>query len=111
MAKKRSPRRAAKKAPAKTRSAARSRSKKSEAPTADDYLAQLRALKDTTNEDFAMLVRYDVMTEVDGPGSQIHAVSVAPTPNPTPEGVVYLTPEILPEGDPSNPEFFTNPDA
>jgi hypothetical protein len=25
---------------------------------------------------------------------------VGPTPNPTPDGVAYLTPEILPEGDP-----------
>ena len=59
----------------------------------------------TVHEDFAMLLRYDILTEEGGPGSQTH-VNVIPTPNPTPEGVVYLTPEILPEGDPSNPEFF-----
>jgi hypothetical protein len=27
-------------------------------------------------------------------------VAISPTPNPTPDGVEYLTPEILPEGDP-----------
>jgi hypothetical protein len=25
---------------------------------------------------------------------------VTPTPNPTPDGVIFTTPEILPEGDP-----------
>jgi hypothetical protein len=29
--------------------------------------------------------------------------SITPTPNPTPDGVFFTTPEILPEGDPANP--------
>ena len=53
----------------------------------------------TVHEDFAMLLRYDILTEEGGPGSQTH-VTIIPTPNPQPEGVTYLTPEILPEGDP-----------
>jgi hypothetical protein len=28
---------------------------------------------------------------------------ITPTPNPTPDGVFFTTPEILPEGDPANP--------
>jgi hypothetical protein len=27
-------------------------------------------------------------------------LAVTPTPNPTPDGVFFTTPEILPEGDP-----------
>lgn len=54
----------------------------------------------TVHEDFAMLLRYDVMKDDDS----IHA-AIVPTPNPTPAGVTFLTPEILPEGDPRNPEF------
>jgi len=30
-------------------------------------------------------------------------VGVTQTPNPTPDGVVFTTPEILPEGDPRLP--------
>jgi FtsP/CotA-like multicopper oxidase with cupredoxin domain len=48
------------------------------------------------HEDFAMLQRVQLLTGV--PGSPQTAVT--PTPNPTPDGVVFLTPEILPEGDP-----------
>ena len=55
----------------------------------------------TVHEDFAMLSRYDILKDDDS----IHA-TIIPTPNPTPDGVEYLTPEILPEGDPRNPEFF-----
>lgn len=51
----------------------------------------------TVHEDFAMLMRYDVLTE----GGSLHS-AIIPTPNPTPDGVEYLTPEILPEGDPTN---------
>jgi len=50
----------------------------------------------TVHEDFALLMRIQLLTGV--PGSPQTAVT--PTPNPTPDGVVFTTPEILPEGDP-----------
>jgi FtsP/CotA-like multicopper oxidase with cupredoxin domain len=50
----------------------------------------------TVHEDFAMLQRIQLLTGV--PGSPQTAVT--PTPNPTPDGVFFTTPEILPEGDP-----------
>ncbi|MGI9421686.1 MAG: multicopper oxidase family protein, partial [Hyphomicrobiaceae bacterium] len=56
----------------------------------------------TVHEDFAMLTRFDVLSDDD---DSVHA-GIIPTPNPTPDGVEYLTPEILPEGDPRNPEFL-----
>jgi FtsP/CotA-like multicopper oxidase with cupredoxin domain len=52
----------------------------------------------TVHEDTAMLARVQLLTGV--PGSPQTAVT--PTPNPTPDGVVFTTPEILPEGDPRN---------
>ncbi len=52
----------------------------------------------TVHEDFAMLLRYDILKEDTGTDDPF--VGVVPTPNPTPDGVEYLTPEILPEGDP-----------
>jgi hypothetical protein len=50
----------------------------------------------TVHEDFAMLMRIQLLTGV--PGSPQTAVT--PTPNPTEDGVFFTTPEILPEGDP-----------
>jgi FtsP/CotA-like multicopper oxidase with cupredoxin domain len=50
----------------------------------------------TVHEDFALLMRIQLLSGV--PGSPQAAVT--PTPNPTPDGVVFTTPEILPEGDP-----------
>ena len=50
----------------------------------------------TVHEDFALLMRIQLLTGV--PGSPQTAVT--DTPNPTPDGVVFTTPEILPEGDP-----------
>jgi len=50
----------------------------------------------TVHEDFAMLMRIQLLTGV--PGSPQTAVTA--TPNPSPDGVVFTTPEILPEGDP-----------
>ena len=50
----------------------------------------------TVHEDFALLMRIQLLTGV--PGSP--QVAVTATPNPTPDGVVFTTPEILPEGDP-----------
>lgn len=52
----------------------------------------------TVHEDFAMLMRFDVLKDDDGSGDPF--VALAPTPDPTPDGVNFLTPEILPEGDP-----------
>ncbi len=63
----------------------------------------------TVHEDFAMLMRYDILTDPDNPAASQTHISIIPTPNPTAEGVVYLQPEVLPEGDPANPEFFPQP--
>jgi FtsP/CotA-like multicopper oxidase with cupredoxin domain len=46
----------------------------------------------TVHEDFAMLLRMQLLG-----GGQFG--DVTPTPNPTPDGVVFTTPEVLPEGD------------
>ncbi len=53
----------------------------------------------TVHEDFAMLMRLQVLTGVAGSPQSM----VTPTPNPTPDGVFFTTPEILPEGDPRTP--------
>jgi FtsP/CotA-like multicopper oxidase with cupredoxin domain len=50
----------------------------------------------TVHEDFALLMRIQLLTGVAGSPQ----TAVTPTPNPTPDGVVFTTPEILPEGDP-----------
>jgi FtsP/CotA-like multicopper oxidase with cupredoxin domain len=52
----------------------------------------------TVHEDFAMLMRIDILKNDNGTGEPFAVVG--PTPNPTLDGVDYLTPEILPEGDP-----------
>jgi FtsP/CotA-like multicopper oxidase with cupredoxin domain len=49
----------------------------------------------TVHEDFAMLMRIQLLTGVAGSPQ----TAVTPTPNPSPDGVVFTTPEILPEGD------------
>ncbi len=65
----------------------------------------------TVHEDFAMLLRYDVLTDPNNPdNSQVH-VNVIPTPKPSPEGVTYVTPEVLPEGNPFDPDFDPFPSA
>ena len=60
----------------------------------------------TVHEDFAMLMRYDILTGSDPNigDDELHAM-VIPTPNPTPDGVEYTTPEILPEGNPFDPNY------
>src|SRR5215472_6048169 len=50
----------------------------------------------TVHEDFALLMRIQLLTGAAGTPQ----AAVTPTPNPTPDGVVFTTPEILPEGDP-----------
>jgi FtsP/CotA-like multicopper oxidase with cupredoxin domain len=49
----------------------------------------------TVHEDFAMIFRYQVLG-----GTGPTQLAVSPTPIPTPDGVTFTTPEILPEGDP-----------
>ena len=51
----------------------------------------------TVHEDFAMLMRLQLLAAANGGSIQ---AGVTPTPNPTPDGVYFTTPEILPEGDP-----------
>jgi hypothetical protein len=53
-----------------------------------------------------MLFRYDVLTDPASypKQSQTH-VQIIRTPNPTPAGVTYVTPEVLPEGNPFAPGF------
>jgi hypothetical protein len=53
----------------------------------------------TVHEDFALLMRIQLLTGVAGSPQTM----ITPTPNPTPDGVFFTTPEILPEGDPANP--------
>jgi FtsP/CotA-like multicopper oxidase with cupredoxin domain len=48
----------------------------------------------TVHEDFALLMRIQLLSAT-GP-----QVAVTPTPNPSPDGVFFTTPEILREGDP-----------
>ena len=50
----------------------------------------------TVHEDFAMLMRLQLLTGVAGSPQ----VAITKTPLPTPDGVIFLTPEVLPEGDP-----------
>jgi hypothetical protein len=52
----------------------------------------------TVHEDFALLMRIQLLTGVAGTPQ----AAITPTPNPTEDGVFYTTPEVLPEGDPSN---------
>jgi FtsP/CotA-like multicopper oxidase with cupredoxin domain len=55
----------------------------------------------TAHEDFAMLERVQVIGNAGTPQAVITS-----TPNPTPDGVFFTTPEILPEADPRNAEYF-----
>jgi FtsP/CotA-like multicopper oxidase with cupredoxin domain len=54
----------------------------------------------TVHEDFAMLLRYQVLTDKDNPKSSNLHVDIIPTPIPTPDGCTYMTPEVLAEGNP-----------
>jgi FtsP/CotA-like multicopper oxidase with cupredoxin domain len=53
----------------------------------------------TVHEDFALLMRIQLLTGVAGSPQAL----VTPTPNPTPDGVFFTTPEILPEANPLGP--------
>jgi FtsP/CotA-like multicopper oxidase with cupredoxin domain len=63
----------------------------------------------TTHEDFAMLLRYQLLSAPQGDPNykgQPHW-KVTQTPIPSPNGITWKTPEILPEADPNNAQFFT----
>ena len=67
--------------------------------------AYVQHCHNTVHEDFAMLHRFDVLTDQNNPAvSAIHR-DLIPTPDPRPEGVTYRTPEILPEGNPLDPDY------
>lgn len=59
----------------------------------------------TVHEDSAMLMRFDVLTDPNNPSTSQTHVSVIPTPNPTPDGVTYAMPELIPEGNPFDRDF------
>jgi FtsP/CotA-like multicopper oxidase with cupredoxin domain len=63
----------------------------------------------TVHEDAAMLLRYDILTNPNNPNNSQTHVQVIPTPNPTPDGVTFVMPEILPEGNPFHPDFNPKP--
>jgi FtsP/CotA-like multicopper oxidase with cupredoxin domain len=50
----------------------------------------------TVHEDFAMLMRIQVLSAITGSPQ----ASITATPNPTPDGIIWTTPDILREGDP-----------
>jgi FtsP/CotA-like multicopper oxidase with cupredoxin domain len=58
----------------------------------------------TVHEDFALLMRIQLLTGVAGSPQ----TAVTATPNPTEDGVFFTTPEILPEADPANPTGTAN---
>lgn len=63
----------------------------------------------TVHEDWGMLMRYDVLTDPANPKNAHAQTAIVPTPNPSPQGVTYVTPEILPEGNPFDPSFVRFP--
>lgn len=52
----------------------------------------------TVHEDFALLMRIQLLNGLAGTPQ----ATVTATPNPTPDGVFFTTPEVLPEADPRN---------
>ncbi|MGO4736600.1 multicopper oxidase family protein [Bosea sp. 2KB_26] len=64
----------------------------------------------TAHEDFAMLLRYQIQSEQPGDpnfrGQPQYQLTM--TPIPTPNGVVWKQPEVLPEGDPRGTRFASN---
>ncbi len=55
----------------------------------------------TVHEDFAMLLRYQVLTDRNNPNDSDVHVEIIPTPIPSPDGVTFMTPEVLAEGNPA----------
>ncbi|MFA5949763.1 MAG: multicopper oxidase domain-containing protein [Hyphomicrobium sp.] len=68
----------------------------------------------TVHEDFALLMRIQLLADptlsqvkdVLDPSKSVVRGVVTATPNPTPDGIIYTKPVILPEGDPANTKFF-----
>jgi manganese oxidase len=52
----------------------------------------------TVHEDFALLMRIQLLNGVAGTPQ----ATITATPNPTPDGVFFTTPEVLPEALPTN---------
>jgi FtsP/CotA-like multicopper oxidase with cupredoxin domain len=61
----------------------------------------------TIHEDFALLIRMQLLGGQ--PGSP--QTQITPTPNPTPDGVFFTTPDALPEGNPANKNGTAKPKA
>jgi FtsP/CotA-like multicopper oxidase with cupredoxin domain len=60
----------------------------------------------TVHEDFALLMRIQLMT-----GTDSYRQVITATPNPTPDGVFFTTPDIIPEGNPYAPHGTAKPKA
>ena len=58
----------------------------------------------TVHEDFAMLLRYQLLRSKDAKDPQ---TAVTPTPLPKPGGVEWQNSEVLPEADPNNTQIFS----
>ena len=54
----------------------------------------------TVHEDFAMLLRYQILTDPKNPKSSSTHVDIIPTPIPSPDGCTYMTPDVQAEGNP-----------
>src|SRR5712671_4329388 len=52
----------------------------------------------TVHEDFALLMRIQLLSGLAGTPQ----AAITPTPNPTPDGVFFTTPEVLPEATAAN---------
>jgi FtsP/CotA-like multicopper oxidase with cupredoxin domain len=63
----------------------------------------------TVHEDAAMLLRYDILTDPNNKKTSQTHLQIIPTPNPTPDGVTYVMPEVMPEGNPFHPAFNPRP--
>ncbi len=68
----------------------------------------------TVHEDFAMLLRLQVLGDPSkakdalDPTKSVIRGEITATPNPTPDGVVYTTPTVLPEGNPTKKRISSN---
>ena len=58
----------------------------------------------TVHEDFALLMRIQLLSGLAGTPQ----AAITPTPNPTPDGVFFTTPEVLPEATASNGATVAN---
>jgi FtsP/CotA-like multicopper oxidase with cupredoxin domain len=71
----------------------------------------------TVHEDFAMLLRYQLLSPDPKDVQNYQASGAGPhwqisnTPIPSPDGVTFKVPEVLPEADPKNTRFFSTTKA